>query len=137
VGYSAAVRRLLGVLVVLSCVCAGSLSEPAATGNPQVRVGESCAFRFLQDRSVVLTSTLTVRNAHGGRSASIRIVPGWNIGHMYPKGGSPFVLQLGPGQTVSRTTSRRAVTAPRLWELLSAGAPFHCASTYTVSFQAS
>ncbi len=135
-GYSGAVRRLLGVLAILSFVCTASVTEPAATWNSRVHVGEGCAFRLRQNRSIVLTSTVTVRNAPGGRSASVRFVPGWSIGPAYPKAGPPFVVRLAPGQTVRRTTSRRVVGAPRLWKLLRTGSGLNCASSYSVSFSA-
>ena len=126
-------RRLLGVLVVLSCVCAGSLVEPAAARTTQVRVGERCNVRLLPHDTVVLTSTLTLRSARGGRPALIRLLPGWSVGGLYPKGASPFVVEIAPGQTIVRTTSRRVVGAPRLWKLLRGGASLGCATTYRMS----
>ena len=129
-------RRLLGVLTILSFVCAVAVTEPAATRSTQVHVDEDCSFRLLPDRTVVLTTTMIIRNARGGRTASVRFIPGWNVGRTYPKGQFPFFVPLSAGYTARRTASRRFTDAPRLWEMLSSGAGVLCASTYTVRIPA-
>jgi hypothetical protein len=117
-------------------VCAGLVVEPAATRSTQVRVDEVCSFRIQPGGAVVLTSTMIVSNARGGRSASVRLVPGWNVGRLYPKGSFPLFVPLSPGYTTRRTASRRFEDAPRLFEMLRAGAGLICASTYTVRIPA-
>lgn len=97
---------------------------------------ETCSFRLLPGGGVVLTSTMVIRNARGGRTASVRFVPGWNVGRLYPKGQFPLFVPLTAGYTARRTASRRFDDAPRLWEMLRAGAGLICASTYTVRIPA-
>jgi hypothetical protein len=128
--------RLLRVLVVLACASAALAVEPAATRNTKVQVSEDCSFRLLGGRGVALTTTMTVSNAGGGRSASVRLIPGWNVGRLYPKGEFPLFVRLNPGATVRRTMTRRVLDAPRLWEMLRVGAGLGCASTYTVRIPA-
>lgn len=99
-------------------------------------VDETCSFRLLPGGGVVLTSTMVIRNARGGRTASVRFVPGWNVGRLYPKGQFPLFVPLTAGYTARRTASRRFDDAPRLWEMLRAGAGLICASTYTVRIPA-
>jgi hypothetical protein len=111
------------------------VGQPAARST-HVRLDEDCTFRLLSGGDVVLTSTMIVRNARGGRAASVRLVPGWNVGRLYPKGQFPLFVPLSPGYTTRRTASRRFTDAPRLWEMLSAGAGLICASTYTVRIPA-
>lgn len=77
-----------------------------------------------------MTTKLTIHNARGGRSASVRVTPGWNVGRMYPKAETALLVQLGPGQIVRRAVTRTIPGVPRLRDKLKAEG-INCASTYT------
>jgi len=127
-------RRLLSILVVL---LVGSLAPAAGSvsaGSTRVRVLEECSYKLLPGQGVVLTTTLTLSNARDGRSSSVQVLPGWNIGRLYPKAKTALLVRLGPGQTVRRVATRRIPSAPRLWEQLRADG-VKCASSYSYKIQ--
>ena len=130
VGYSAAVRPLLSILVVLGVGSLALTAGAVSAGPTRLNVDEECSYKLLSGEGVVLTTSLTFRNAQGGRSASVRVRPGWNVGRMYPKAETDVVVRLGPGQSARRTASRTIPSAPRLWERLRAGG-VRCASKFT------
>lgn len=91
---------------------------------------EVCSYKLLPGAGVALTTRLTFRNAKGGRSTSVRVIPGWNIGRLYPKAETALLVRLGPGQIARRVVTRTIPSAPRLWQKLKARG-IKCASTYT------
>ena len=92
---------------------------------------ERCSFTLLPNAAVLLTTKLTISNARGGRSASLRILPGWNVARLYPKAKTTLTLRLGPGRSVRRVVTRRIPGVPRLWAELQAAGRINCASTFT------
>jgi len=130
VGYAAAVRRLLSILVFLLvgylALAAGSVSA----GSTRVNVHEKCSYKLLSSQGVALRTSLTLSNARGGRSASVHVIPGWNIGRLYPKAETALLVRLRPGQTARRVVTRTIPSVPRLWKQLQAGG-VNCASTYS------
>jgi hypothetical protein len=130
VGYAAAVVRLPTVFVLLVI---GSLAQAAGSvsaSDTRVKVHEECSFKLLTGDAVALTTSFTFTNARRGRSTSVRVIPGWNVGRMYPKAETALFVRLGPGQTARRAVTRTIPSVPRLWEKLSAGR-VNCASTFT------
>lgn len=103
----------------------------AAAADTRLKVAERCSFSLLPDNGVQLTTTFTITNARRGRSASVRIVAGWNVGRLYLKAASPTEVRLGPGRSTQRVVKRTLVHAPELWRRLRDDARFNCASTKT------
>jgi len=130
VGYAAAVRRLLSISVLL---LVGSLAPAAGSvsaGTTRVNVHEKCSYKLLPSQGVALTASLTFSSARGGRSATVHVTPGWNIGRLYPKAETALIVRLSPGQTARRVVTRRIPSVPRLWKQLQAGG-INCASTFS------
>lgn len=98
-----------------------------------MNVHEACSYKLLPNAGVALTTRLTFRNAKGGRSTSVRVIPGWSIGRLYPKAETALLVRLRPGQVAQRVATRTIPRAPKLWQELKAGG-IKCASTYTYEF---
>ena len=124
-------RRWTSTLAVVVTVGLGVAVGQASAVETRLNVQEKCTFILLPDDAVALSTTFTVKNARRGRSASVRIVAGWNIGRLYFKATSPTVVQLGPGRSVERVVKRTVLHAPALWQSLRDDARVNCASTKT------
>ncbi len=97
-GYSpSALRQLLSILVLVLVGYLAAASVSASAGW-RVNVNEVCSSKLLPGAGVMLTTKLTFRNAKGGRSTSVRVIAGWNIGRLYPKAETALVVRLGPGR---------------------------------------
>lgn len=130
VGYAAAVRLLLSILVLVVVGSLASAAGSASAGDWRVNVREVCSFKLLPDAGVALTTKLTFRHARGGRSTSVRVIAGWNVGRLYPKAETALLVRLSSGQVARRVVTRRIPHVPVLWAKLKAGG-VNCASTYT------
>jgi len=132
VGYSLPALRLLSILVLLVPLVLGSLAPAAgsASAGGRVNVHEFCTGKFLPGAGVELTTRFTFRNARDGRATAVRVIPGWNVGRLYPKAETALVVRLRPGQIARRVVTRTIPSAPRLSQKLKAGG-IKCASTIT------
>lgn len=129
--YAAAVPRLPSIVALLLIGSLAATGSVAAEGSTRVNVKEKCSYKLLADQGVVLTTTFVLSTARGGRPSSIRILPGWNIGRLYPKAETALRVRLRPGQTVRRAVARRIPRAPRLWQQLRTDG-VNCASTLSL-----
>jgi hypothetical protein len=125
-----ALRPLLSILVLLVLGYLAPAAGSASAGYWRVNVQEVCSYKLLPGAGVALTTKLTFRNARGGRATAVRVIPGWNIGRLYPKAETALLVRLGPGQIARRVVTRTIPSAPRLWRTLKAGG-IKCKSTYT------
>jgi hypothetical protein len=122
------------ILVVVVCGCLGSAAGDASALKTRLKVHETCGYELLPDNGVVLTSTLTLTNARGGRAASVRYRAGWNVGQLYPKADAELIVRVAPGRSVRRSATRKLLNAPALWRALREAEEIVCASTkvYTI-----
>ena len=120
--------------MVVVCGCLGTAAGDASALKTRLKVHETCGYTLLADNGVVLTSTLTLRNARGGRAASVRYRAGWNVGQLYPKADAELTVRVAPGRFVRRSATRRLHNAPGLWQALREAEKIVCASTrsYTI-----
>lgn len=127
-------RRWTSTLAAVVCACCGLAAGQASAVETKLNVEEDCSFTLLPDDGVVLTTTFTVTNARHGRTASVRIVAGWNVGRLYLKAAAPTVVRVGPGRSARRVVKRTVLDAPALWRMLRDADRFSCASTkaYTI-----
>ncbi len=128
-------RRWYVILLVVVCGAFGPAALDASALKTQLKVHEACVFKLLPDNGIVLTTKLTLKNASGGRTVTVRYRAGWNVEQYYPKAPTELVVRLGPGKSASRSITRRLVNAPVLWQTLRDADDLNCASTkvYTIS----
>ena len=121
--------------MVVACGAFGPAAVAAPALKTQLKVHEECVFTLLPNDGIVLTTKLTLTNARGGRTVSVRYRAGWNVGQYYPKAPTELVVRLAPGQSARRSITRRMANAPVLWQALRDADDLNCASTkvYTIS----
>ena len=123
-------RRLLSILVFVVVGCLAPAAGSVSAGDTHFKVNEECSYKLLSGAGIVLTTSLTFSNASGGRSASVHVLPGWNIGRVYPKAETGVFVRLSAGETARRFVTRTIPSVPRLWEKLRADG-VNCASTFS------
>lgn len=123
------------MIVAVACGWVGAAAGDASALKTRLNVHELCTYELLPDNGVVLTATLTLTNARGGRTASVRYRAGWNVGRLYPKADTQVVVRVQPGRSTRRSFSRKLLNAPTLWRELRESERVNCASTkvYTIS----
>ena len=112
----------------------GLTTAPASALKTRVNVHEECTSKLLPGNGVVLTTTLTIRNAPRGKPATVRFRAGWSVGTLYPKSKGELVIRVGPGRSAQRSVTRTILAAPELWRLLRETRRVGCASekSYTL-----